>query len=174
MKPWIFIAAFMIMIWAGGSLVAQSLDEKTSQGKSYIMTSLAEAVADDAVYDMLIQTGPKAVTMSFFGSCGGASHGFLYEGTTVSSAGSALVATNLNRPSGFLSAVTFTHTPTVSGLGTQIGVALIPGDSKKGEFGAETSGKAGFLLKPSTIYLLRIINKSSAPIDIVSGAVVIE
>lgn len=85
----------------------------------------------------------------------------MYEGATFSAAGTAVEMTNHNRNSTKVIPSGVTHTPTITGTGSQLnGPMFVPG----GKGGTSSGGTGGFaeefILKPSTVYLLRVTNVS--------------
>ena len=94
----------------------------------------------------------------------------LYEGTTTSDDGTALTSTNNNRNSTNAPNAVWTHTPTISGVGT----AILENHYVPDPGGGFLSGSPGtnfsdvseeWILKPSTKYLLRLTNNSGGAID---------
>ena len=84
----------------------------------------------------------------------------LYEDTTFSAAGTAnMVVSNRNRFSSKETDALFTTGPTVTGVGTQIGWALIPGGSHAQAAGSSLGSFQEWVL-PTGTYLLRITNVS--------------
>jgi hypothetical protein len=86
-----------------------------------------------------------------------------YEGTTMT-VGTGLTAYNHNRNSTKAPTVVVKHTPTITADGTLLGQSFIGGGTGVG--GSRSGGERGevneWVLKPSTQYLLRITNGSSA------------
>lgn len=122
------------------------------------------AVANNASIDLLIQTGANSsphtkVTVSN----GGDALVYSYEDVTFSAAGTAVTVSNHNRNSTKVLDCTVTHSPTITGLGTEIGGV---GYSAGGEKNASAGGSFGFsnelVLKPATAYLFRATNVSGA------------
>ena len=120
-------------------------------------------IADNANADILIQVGANRLHAVWNLSCGGNSETYFYEGTTFSAAGTAITAYNQNRSSAKTSLSTFTHTPTVTLVGTELIAEFLPGGTKDaGSGGSGETFVREIDLAPSTDYLIRITNRSGA------------
>ena len=93
-----------------------------------------------------------------------------YEGATVTAAtGTAATPSNHNRNSTLASKVTLIDAPTVTADGTKFAQVYIPGATGTG--GTRTGASAGvsnseWVLKPDTVYMIRVTNGSSGSNDI--------
>ena len=93
-----------------------------------------------------------------------------YEGATVTAAtGTAVTPSNHNRNSALTSGVTLLDAPTVTADGTKIAQVYIPGATGTG--GTRTGASAGvsnseWVLKPNTVYMIKVTNGSSGSNDI--------
>ena len=93
-----------------------------------------------------------------------------YEGATVTAAtGTAATPSNHNRNSALASAVTLLDAPTVTANGTKFAQVYIPGATGTG--GTRTGASAGvsnseWVLKPNTVYMVKVTNGSSGSNDI--------
>ena len=93
-----------------------------------------------------------------------------YEGATVTAAtGTAVTPSNHNRNSTLASKVTLLDAPTVTADGTKFAQVYIPGATGTG--GTRTGASAGvsnseWVLKPNTVYMIRVTNGSSGSNDI--------
>ena len=93
-----------------------------------------------------------------------------YEGATVTAAtGAAVTPSNHNRNSALTSKVTLLDAPTVTADGTKFAQVYIPGATGTG--GTRTGASAGvsnseWVLKPDTVYMIRVTNGSSGSNDI--------
>ena len=93
-----------------------------------------------------------------------------YEGATVTAAtGTAATPSNHNRNSTLASKVTLLDAPTVTADGTKFAQVYIPGATGTG--GTRTGASAGvsnseWVLKPDTVYMIRVTNGSSGSNDI--------
>ena len=93
-----------------------------------------------------------------------------YEGATLTAAtGTAATPSNHNRNSTLASKVTLLDAPTVTANGTKFAQVYIPGATGTG--GTRTGASAGvsnseWVLKPNTVYMVKVINGSSGSNDI--------
>ena len=93
-----------------------------------------------------------------------------YEGATVTAAtGTAVTPSNHNRNSTLASKVTLLDAPTVTANGTKFAQVYIPGATGTG--GTRTGASAGvssseWVLKPDTVYMVKVTNGSSGSNDI--------
>ena len=93
-----------------------------------------------------------------------------YEGATVTAAtGTAATPSNHNRNSTLASKVTLLDAPTVTADGTKFAQVYIPGATGTG--GTRTGASAGvsnseWVLKPNTVYMVKVTNGSSGSNDI--------
>lgn len=86
--------------------------------------------------------------------------GALYEGTTVSDAGTAMTEINNNRNSTTTATVVATHTPTVTGAGTALLVQNI-GAGGLQRIGGSAANRHEYMLKKNTKYLFRVTAASN-------------
>lgn len=132
---------------------------------SFIAGHFIENVADDASLDILVQVGAdNELHMVHEGSAAGDALLDLYEGVTFSAAGTGLTAHNDHRrPTVPVTTATFTHTPTVTNIGTKV----IPQHYIQGGTGPKAGG-GGFgareenVLTVSQTYLFRFTNIAGA------------
>lgn len=128
------------------------------------------ALADDAAIEVLIQThATQSAHMRFVAAGGGDVEIELYEGATFSAAGTPMSASNRNRSSANTADSIITHTPTLTGDGTELHNTLGPGGS--GFFatpGGESRTFEEWVLAPATVYLFRVSNRSgvAAPVSV--------
>lgn len=156
-------------------LDVHSLDQvhsKIHEGVYYMGGHYNSAVAAAANLDVLIITGAN-YELNFVPNIvvGGDAEFRLYEGTTVSANGTSLTMFNSKRSSSNTTESSHYHTPTVTGVGTQLGPThFIPGGS--GPFGVGGSGGGPVRdgteidLKVSTNYLLRVTNITGGAIPV--------
>lgn len=145
-------------------LSIDSVHNHTHLGRYFSGGYYNAAVANNASIDLLIQTGASSsphtkVTVSN----GGDALVYSFEDVTFSAAGTAVTVPNHNRNSTKVLDCTVTHSPTITGIGTEIGGT---GYSAGGEKNASSGGSFGFsnefILKPATAYLFRATNVSGA------------
>jgi hypothetical protein len=87
----------------------------------------------------------------------------VYEGTTVSNNGAPAIMINLNRASSNTSNVVLYNDPVVTDVGTSLPGGYIVGGKLSGGRGIDTISE--IIMKPSTNYLIRFINRSGVTID---------
>lgn len=82
----------------------------------------------------------------------------IYEGTTTSADGTPVTAVNRDRNSSNTAGLVITHTPTVTGVGTQIASYKMGSMQKSG---GTVRANAELILKQNTKYLIRITNDTA-------------
>lgn len=117
-------------------------------------------VADNGTVDLLLQTGAKYAHLVFGVACGGDLEIALYEGTTVSNLGTPLAENNMKRYSAKTATVAVTHSPTVTLVGTLLLNRFVPGGTGPQAVGSTSRENTEWVLKASTIYLIRGINRA--------------
>lgn len=142
---------------------------KIHDGKMFEFTHATAdgaGLTDNATLDVLLSvnasTYPHLIIGMFLGGLG---QGYFYESPTISSNGTEITPKNKNRSSVNVSGITVYHTPTVSDVGTELFSGRWLGTSS-GPSGKINSGGEGFsqrewILKPSTLYLLRITARAA-------------
>lgn len=138
--------------------------QKVHEGRYFSGGYYNAAVADTASLDILIQTGASSSPhMVFSVASQGDALTYIYEDATFSAAGTTVAMTNHNRNSAKVFDCTVTHTPTITGVGTQLDGT---GYSAAGEKNASSGGNFGFssefVLAASTTYLFRVTNVSGS------------
>ena len=118
------------------------------------------AVVDDGAIELLIQVGSNSAHTVMSVAVGGDAEAVLFEGTTFSGAGTAVGAANKNRFSSTVAVTTVTHSPTLTGDGTQIASGYIPGGTKNSAGGGTGSSFAEWVLATDTDYLIRLTNRA--------------
>jgi hypothetical protein len=128
-------------------------------------------VGSNVSVDVLLKT-PAAWSahMTAEGAAGGDAVGYLFEGTSVSSDGTALTVVCTNREDPKTAKVTAFHTPTVTGNGMLVMAKFMPGGNWWFSPGGQSSTGAEIILKQSTNYLLRVTNISGGSVPISAGA----
>lgn len=135
--------------------------QRIHQGIMFGATVYDAALANAADLELLLQVGAGVAHARLVGRIGGDGELRLFEGTTFSSAGSAVASVNRNRTKSITSTVTVTSAPTITDDGTELETQLIPGGSGfllSG--GGEGPVFEEVILAPSTNYLLRLTNIS--------------
>lgn len=129
--------------------------QKIHEGNFYNCGHYNNALAAGANLDILITTGVNygAHVSPLVVNIGGDAELRLYEGVTVSVSGTALVAWNARRSSTNTTESSHYHTPTVIGVGTQLGpTRFISGACGQAQVDTEA------ILNAGTNYLLRVTN----------------
>lgn len=137
--------------------------QKTHEGRYFSGGYYDSSVANNGTLDILIQSSSSQYMHTKFSAVSsGNATVQIYEGTTVSAAGTGVTMTNHNRASSKVFSGTVTHTPTVTGVGTQVnGTGFIAGGPGGGE-GGDFDFSNEFILNISTNYLFRITNVSGS------------
>jgi hypothetical protein len=140
-------------------VIEPSVSANVHRGKLFDLTFVDQSIASSGTLEVLIQTGTSKVHLDFSISGGGNGLLQIFEGPTITAAGTALTAYNKNRSSSNTLLSTVTHTPTLSADGTKIDEELVLGGGGPHASGGEGGG--GFtewILAASTAYLIRVEN----------------
>lgn len=143
------------------TLAVSNLELLSNQGKVFTGTHIFTSLANDAFINILMSTGALQTLVGISIDPVGDFQSWVFEGTTVSAAGSALPAVNFNRPASVAnptSLTTVTLEPTITEDGLQLVTELILGGTKKDAIGA-SSERVG-IEKSSELYLFRFQNQS--------------
>jgi len=117
------------------------------------------AVSNNGKLEMYIATGSSPMHVRVTGIAGGFGTLEIFEGSTVSSTGSALTIANRNRLSSNTPDCTVYSGPTVTGDGTTIYRTLTTGGTgPQSTGGVSGSGYEEYIFNPSEVYLVRITN----------------
>jgi hypothetical protein len=118
-------------------------------------------IADNALFDLLIQVGPKPLHFTFDALAGGDAEILLYEGATVSATGTELNIFNLNRLQPDASSVIFAaHTPTLTATGTTLLNEFLPGGTGGQTAGGQSRDAFERIFRTGTAYMLRQVNRA--------------
>ena len=145
-----------------------SVHHELHDGRAFIVSRDSGSIADGATSDILIQVGTTELHFTTGAGTTGSFSADLYEGTTFSAAGTALVSYNKLRSSATTTNATFTHTPTTTALGTSVWCSLISGGKKVGG-DSELPEIDQFVLTASTNYLYRLTNISGVAAQAISN-----
>ena len=129
------------------------------------------SVANNASADTLITVGAKGTHIVFGVAAGGACQVYLYEAPTASG-GSAQTMYNMNRNSALVTPAAIASAPTVSATGSVTlvnGWYLPGGNSEQTRGGGGVRAETEWMLKPGTVYLLRVTNVSGASVTVSSA-----
>lgn len=144
----------------GALTVSDAVHHQIHLGQLFSVGYGAEGIADDGVVEILLQvpTTLDEAHIRIDGVAGGNAQFFLFEGTTFSAAGTSLTSINQNRKSANTALVTATHTPTITGDGTEIVSGYIVGGSGGNAQGGIAALFQEIALNPGDDYLLRLKN----------------
>lgn len=134
-------------------------------GDAFVFEHVDTALGNNGSIDILVSTGAaRFLHLVFLATCGGVGRVQMYEGASVSANGTELTPTNRNRSSSNGASFSAYHTPTVDTEGTSLIDAIIPGGGPSASSSGDTIGgdRAEFILKQSTLYLLRLTNISGS------------
>ena len=139
-----------------------TVHDKLHKGLFYSGGHYSSSVADAATLDVLIQNLTLNTHVVFNVALAGDFTFTIYETPTFSNVGNAITMSNHNRKSENTFSGTVTHTPTITGTGTQInGTIFVPGGEGGKAMGSLTHPFSNeFVLKSNTSYLARITNVS--------------
>lgn len=119
------------------------------------------SVLNNGTVELLIQVGSDPIHLIPRVSCGGDAVLSMFTGVTFSAAGTAVTASNHLSTSAKVTTTTITHTPTITGAGTQFdGIWFLPGGSGGNAPGGEAFFDTELVLSANTDYLIRLTNIS--------------
>jgi hypothetical protein len=140
--------------------------QRNHDGRAYyaykIAPDTAKLAAGASINIVLASPSGVYPHITVYGMCLGDAELYIYEGASTTG-GTAFTPVNRNRNYAVSnqSQVAMVINPTVTSVGTEIDVQLIPGGSgKKASGGA--AGSLEYVLKPLTNYLFRLTNVNSA------------
>jgi len=131
-------------------------------GKGFHVKAYDAALADTDVLEVLIQVAGSALHVNISIGAEGDFEAQVFEGTTISAAGTPITPLNLNRASSKQSTGIFTTAPTITTDGVEIGHAVLPGGQRNNAIDTEVGGKGEIVLAPNTNYLIRAKNFSGS------------
>lgn len=111
--------------------------------------------------DFMIQTPDDPIQIFFGIVAGGDVNLSLREGVEFSSAGTILPSIDLNRVTPLVSPTVFSHTPTITDLGVELGQGTVLGGSDllaNKNMGATASSDLPIIMAADNVYLLRLTN----------------
>lgn len=115
----------------------------------------ASPIADNASLDILVIAGAKSLHIESVASLSGIAEIEIFEFTTVSDNGTALVVQNKNRMSNKANTATAYHTPTVTLTGTRMQNFYLPT-----LLGTMLPERDEWILAPNRNYLFRLTNRN--------------
>lgn len=129
-----------------GNIFIHSGSQQVGNDANYdhLLVTPANKIVDIVRFTASVQTAPFEV--------------YVYEAPAVSANGTPEPLVNMNMQSDKQAQSILYHQPTVTGVGDFVRFDYIPGAKQTGGIG--DSGQFHIRLKPSTAYLLRLVNKS--------------
>lgn len=146
----------------GRLVTLDTVHDRIHTGEFFSAGHFDPALGAAATQDILFSTGAIAPHTEIDGQVGQSVRALLYEDTTVSAAGSPLPGFNRLRTSGKTALSAATLAPTITLVGTVIFSGYINGGSQGQSQGGDLSSFAEYVLKPNSLYLLRLINNLAA------------
>jgi hypothetical protein len=149
------------------NITIDTVHQKTHEGRYFSGGAYLSNLANGATLSLLIQSDPTQSTHTRLSvTAGGNVTLQLYEGVTISVAGSAVTMSNHNRSSSKVFAGTVTSQPTTSG-GSQLNATqFIAGGSGPHAGGGGGGFSAEWVLAPSQTYLAVVTNTSGGAIPL--------
>lgn len=128
------------------------------RGRMWHLSYRIESLANNASLDIVLSVGAQRAHTVIQAHGGADAWSILYEGPTLSAAGTALTIHNMKRGTAGIPALAATHTPTVTTTGIELDAVLLPGGSGSGSQGAGVRREVEWVLAANTVYLLRHTN----------------
>jgi hypothetical protein len=136
---------------------------RIQQGTFFTVSVGNLALANDVSLDCLVLTPPDPPEIHFrpLVKTGGDSEMNLFEDTIVSDNGIPTLGVNQNRKSSLVTSVAIFSGPTITDDGELLTQEFIPGGTGGGTSqGGEGGFYVEFILKPSSLYLMRLTNRA--------------
>ena len=146
----------------GIQVTLDTVHDHIHEGEMFSSGFFDPVVGAGATVNVLVQTGAIRPHMQIAGQAGQAVRAELYEDTTVSADGAAVGSVNRNRNSAKTPGLVLTSAPTITGVGTPLFAGFIPGGTGPQSEGGSLATFAEYLLKPNSIYLVRLVNNLAA------------
>jgi len=140
-------------------VTVSSPHDELHRGNGFSIFHDSGSIANNATLEILINTGSTGLHVQMVGDVTGTFSVDTFEGTTVSSNGTAITVFNKNRYSSRTTNASIFHTPTITSDGTKIGIELIGAGKRQGG-ASEMSRGDQWILKNATSYLVRYTNIS--------------
>lgn len=137
---------------------------RVHRGQFYTCGYYATGIDNNDSIEILMQAGNADVHTYVNIASGGDSTFSVFEGVTITNAGTSITAFNHNRTSSNTPTVTTTHTPTISDYGTQLGsTEFIPGGTQPHSVGILASvGAEQLVLSSNEDYIIRLTNTAGS------------
>ena len=143
-------------------------------GLTFIATHTEVALSAGGTVELLLQTAGSSVHLTLTLSVSAAFLGGLYEDATFSAAGNAVTNTARDRANLLTPTATITEGPTLTGDGNLLADTFLPGGRGAQSIGSLTTGAGEWLLKPNTVYLMRMVNLSNTTSEVTVGVQTID
>lgn len=150
----------------GAVVTVDNAHHEVHAGNMYIVHKITEDLANDGSLDIVLKPTTIHAHAVWFHAAGGNAIFRLYENPALSDDGTVLPVYNVNRESGNISTVAVYHTPTVSGVGTEIVGHIIPGGTGGNASGAMLRSNTEMVLAKGRTYLFRLTNVSGQAKDV--------
>jgi len=150
----------------GGLVTIGEIHRLIHLGRIFEASHYVPAIAAAATYDLLIVTGAAAPHLRIQANAGGPARLALYEGSTTSADGSAMLTANRNRLSANTPACALFYAPTVTALGTRLSDEYAAGADAGGHrtVGSTFPSFEEWILQPATRYVVRLTNVADSKI----------
>lgn len=149
-----------------GLISMNEIHANIHRGIFYTCTRREEGLANNGTLDVLVQVAAgTAAHIRFSLAVGGQCYIDLFENTTFSAEGTAMLCMNRNRFAGDTSTTEMTYAPTLTADGDALATTYIPGGTHGTAEGFIKSSFEEWILGPGN-YLLRITNKSGVATDL--------
>jgi len=133
--------------------------DELHRGNGFSLFHDSGSIANNATSEILINVGSTGLHVQLIADVTDTFLSETFEGTTVSSNGTAKTVFNKNRYSSKTTNASVFHTPTITADGTQIGCELVGAGKKQGGSSEMTRGDQ-WIFKSNTTYLVRYTNIS--------------
>jgi len=145
----------------GGQVLIDMLHHEVHEGGAFSASFMQSVLAGNNL-DVLIVTGANELHLRFrVAILKKPMHVHLYEDTTVSANGTSVPIYNANRTSSTTSTTSVYYGPSVTGVGTELELVYLPKEDMLG-----VTPLPEWILKPNSIYMLRVENASGNDADI--------
>ena len=153
----------------GALLGIDRAHQEIHDGNAFGVSHVFSGVADAANSDVRFSTSTRQPHVLFQVAASGKAQMALYQGAVLGT-GTAVTVNNRDLSKAEATGVTFGHSPTVTSVGALLFSEILPGGSKNSAVGGSASARDEWMLKASTVYLIRVTNRSGAASEISVGA----
>jgi len=170
-----------VMLGKHGNLITDShIYDEGHQGHIFILTGSIDDLDTAESYDVLVRVGAKELHMQTIkGAVSGKAHGYIYEGTTVTTNGNELFPFCTNRvkksvsDAKFYGGSTETSGQVIADNGTLIIETHFPATTARGMSVSDEVG-VEIILNPNTNYLIKIDNEEATDIQVTNQMIWVE